>query len=134
MSLQNTLLADGITPPVEVLAVTVDGTSRSYDLTTVNANGHAYNAAETDRVYMTLRADGGDVYYALSLASRTIAEATVIAAGGALAYNDVYCMVVPDGSEVSFLIRRNKHKFLTLKGSGTARFYFSSENTAQKRG
>lgn len=131
MSIQASALADRITPPNDVWAQAVDGTSRPYDITVLTVNGRTYNASEPDRVWVSIRAQGADIYFAFDDASRTLNESTVIAAGGTPAYADGHCYVVPDGQECQYEITRNKHKFLMLKGSaaGTARIYFSSENT-----
>jgi len=131
MSYQSSLLADRITPPNDVWAQTLDTTSRAYDITVLSVHGHAFVAGQPDRVWVTIQADGADVYFAFDDASRTIAEGTAVAAGGTPAFADTSCCVVPDGQERSYEITRNRHKFLMLKGSaaGTARIYFSSENT-----
>jgi hypothetical protein len=125
------VLCDRITPPVSIWAQTLDATSRAYDITGLTANGRTYNANETDRVWVTIQADGADCYFAFDAASRTIAEGTAVAAGGTPAYADTSCFLIEDGQERSYEITRNKHKFLMLKGSGagTARISFTSENS-----
>jgi hypothetical protein len=130
MSFLSTEQADNVTPPVSVWAQTVDATSRAYDLTGLALGGDTYSSVRADYIYLTIQADGADLYVAFGVDnSKTIAQATAVAAGGTPAFATTSCMKIPDSQERCYRINRAVDKFLYLKGSGagTARIYASSD-------
>ena len=113
-----------------VLALTVDATARAYDLTALDLGGYAASGGRRNEVFLTLFADGGDVYYQLaSVATASLDDTAVIAAAGTLAYANTYAMKLPSGAAQSFRINRNVDKYLQVKtssGTATLRFFASS--------
>lgn len=124
-------LAARVLPPRRgaVLALTVDSTARSYALGSLAFGGHTPAASpRRNEVYLTLQADGGAIYfYFHSSTDADLNEATVIAAGGTLAFNAAYCAVIEDGQTAQVCIDRALDKYLVVKGTGTLRLYASSE-------
>lgn len=118
-------LADGFLPPDDMVALTVDTTSRNYDLSVLNIQDEPFMPGAQAWFYFTIQADGGTLYFAFDDASsRPLDETAKIAAGSALSYNANYCYKLTDGNERSFMLSRTKHRYLHIKGSASmiARF------------
>lgn len=113
-----------------VLALTVDSTARAYDLTALDFGGFTATGGRRNEVFLTLFADGGDVYYYFSSdSSATVDDTAVVAAAGTLAYANGYAMKLPSGAAHSVRIIRSLDKYLQVKtsaGSATLRFFASS--------
>jgi hypothetical protein len=113
-----------------VLALTIDSTARAYDLTALDLGGFAFSVGRRNEVFLTLFADGGDVYYYFaSDNTATVDDTAVVAAGGTLAYANGYAMKLPSGAAHSVRINRATDKYLQVKtsaGSATLRLFASS--------
>lgn len=115
---------DYLAPEIgSLLVIAVDATSRVYDLSNLDLGslGSAIAApgAVATSLYVTLHAEGADVYWALSNnGALTISETACIAAGGTPAFSNNRCWRCPNGSEQSRRIERVRHRYLYLKGSG----------------
>lgn len=114
------------------LALTVDSTARAYSLTSLALGGFTPDPGNKRRaeVYLTLFADGGDVYYHLADTNTVnLDDTAVIAAGGTLAFANTYAFKLPSGAAHSFRIDRSQDTYLHVKtsaGSATLRFFASS--------
>lgn len=133
MSIAEDQASDFLAPEVDkILAITVDATSRQYDLSLIDLGTPGADVGGTGgarSIFVTILADGADVYWALDdTAGRTISESTVIAAGAAPAFGVGQCWKCPSGSEQSRRVDRTRMRYLYLKGSGagTARIMASS--------
>lgn len=138
MSEEATRQSDNIVPPrTKVWVQLVDSTSRVYDLTAQNL-GTTYDASHTTYVFLTIQADGADIYYCFdNVNSRTLDETAATAAGGAPSFPTTACLKCPDGQERSYRIQRNLDLYLYLKtstGTGRARIYASSQPSASAKG
>lgn len=126
-----------IQPPVlgTIIAVTLDATSRAYDLGSLVFDGQKLvtgaaptTPPDTGDMFLTLH---GDVawFYAFSSATGTIANAAADAAGAALTQGATYAARAEAGQEVRVRINRVKHRWLIVQGSGAGvlRGWVSSE-------
>jgi hypothetical protein len=123
-----------VSPPRrgEIIALTVDTTARAYDLSALSLAGFTPEGDSRMRaeVWLTLEADGADLYFQLSDGSSTALDpATVIAAGGALAYSNAYGAKLKDGIPKECRIDRSRDTHIVLRtssGTATIRFWASS--------
>lgn len=131
---EQTRQLNNVLPPrvQKIWVQAVDATSRAYDLTALNL-GDVYNAPHSIYVYLTMRAEGGDVYFGFdSVNTDTIDDTAAITAGttpSSTNFTTTSCWVIPNGQTVRMRILRNVDKYLYLKTStGTAkcRIYASS--------
>jgi hypothetical protein len=126
-----------IQPPTlaAIIAVTLDVTSRAYDLGSLVLAGQklVVGAAPTSPpdvgdMYLTLH---GDViwYYAFSPVTGTIDNTAKDAAGAALTQGATYAARAEAGENVRVRINRVKHRWLIVQGSGAGvlRGWVSSE-------
>ena len=126
--------ATDILPPRrgKVIALTVDTTARAYDLTTINL-GDIYRPTATDKLYITLSANGGEIHYYFSdVTASDLSDTAAIAAGGTLAFATTYSGVVEDGARQYERIQRNVDKFIIVKsaaGTPILRIWASSPST-----
>src|SRR6516162_2435691 len=107
--------ANNVVPPRHgsVAALSVDATARSYDLTALTLGGNAFGQQWPEEVYLTLQADGSDVYLLFHSASASDLDNTQsVSAGGTLAFANTYAAKLPAGGAVDFRIRRNVDKFI----------------------
>lgn len=134
MSSQVGLQAENIVPPRRgyCAAVTVDSTARSYLLTSI-AFGKAYNESNaSDAIYLTLQNVGsvGIYFHFHDSTDADLNDATVVAAGGTLAFSAAAGMFIGPNSMVDVRIVRATDKYLVLKtssSSATLRLYASSQ-------
>lgn len=127
--------ASNVAPPRRgaVIALGIDATARAYDLQTLALGGFTPDAANASQVYvfLTLHAEGGDVYYHLSDTNNAdVSDTAKVTAGNALAFANTYGGRIPQNGEVSIRINRKQDKYLVVKASSGApilRFYASSE-------
>ena len=113
-----------------VCAVSVDATSRPYDMSTLDWYGSSPTNNRPNQEYMlSLYADGGDVHVAFGSATLTVDDTAKVSAGGTLAFTANATYVIPSSQERTFRIRRITDAWIAMKtASGTAvlRFYVSS--------
>ncbi len=98
-----------------VIAVTVDSTARSYDVSTiplVPANG--------SRVFIALQADGGALYYYFSSTSDDdLDESDIIAAGDTLLFSGTMGVLLPNGAVHEVAIDAATDIYLVVKTVST---------------
>ena len=115
----------------QTLAITLDNTARSYDLTSLDLGG-GVPEGDLDRrleVFLCVQSDGADAFLSFSKTAKTINETTTVAAGGTLAFADgMAAKVVNNLAPIRFRIDRSRAKFLNVKGSaaGTLRLWVAS--------
>ncbi len=127
--------AANIAPPRRgaVIALGVDTTARPYDISALALGGYTPHNANNrqEYVFLTLQADGGDVYFHFASATASdLDNAAAIAAGGAIAFANTYGAKIPVNTEQTLRIDRTQDKFLiieTASGTATLRFWASSE-------
>lgn len=116
----------------QTLAIVLDNTARSYDLTSLDTGG-VIPEADTDRrieVFVTIQAETAGAYLSFSNVARTVNEASAVAAGGTLAYDNTACAKLELGAAaVRYRLNRSLDKFLNVKGTGAGvlRLWVSSE-------
>jgi hypothetical protein len=134
MSVQPNIAA--ATPPRRgaVYAITLDNTAREYDLDASAFGGIAQtgHAGQESHVCLRFESVGTITYLYFSDvhdATPDLNDATVIAAGGALAFDTEMCGIIPSGQYRDFWIDRNRDRYLTIKGAaaGTLRVWAVSE-------
>ena len=136
MSFNSEGQAANVRPPRHgaCLALTVDTTARAYDLTTLalgTALAPDQGVTHSRNVFITMHAETADIYYHFSDAADTdLNEATVISAGGTLAFNDAYGAVLSTGQDVAMRLNRTVDKYLVVKAgsSATLRIWASSDS------
>lgn len=131
--------SDNISPPRRgaYLVQAVDTTARPYQLALLPLGGKPItNANQADHVYLTLGADGGDVYLYFSSVTASDLDDTAANAAGTpwtattMSGNTTYCEKIASGTVRDFRIERSVDRWIVLKTStGTAnlRFYASSQ-------
>lgn len=119
-----------VSPPRRsaVLAITLDATARAYDLTALDIGGFSPSGGRRNEVFVTIFADGADIFFYFAADNTVTLDTTAIAAGGAVAYSNVYAAKIATGTSLRMRIARDKDKFLHVKGSGagTMRIWASS--------
>jgi len=137
--------ASNVVPPAigYIIALTVDGTSRGYDLTPLAYFG-AHNG-QNNQMYWTFNVDGiSDVFYAFDSAAvgvNEISDTAILAAGSTLAFDSpglglatCMCGKIPAGVWKDERVDHFSHKTLILKcatgKSSTLRFWLSSQPMA----
>jgi len=136
MTYEVTRQSDKILPAEDggVLVITVDATSRSYDLSLV-ALGTTWGAGHDGQAffYVTMSADGGAVYYTFSSTAKTVDDTAALAAGGTVAgFTANGCDVIFSGTKEQVYIWRQGDKFLNIKtasGGAKLRIHVSSDLT-----
>lgn len=112
------------------LVIVVDGTSRAYDLWTIafgtaaiNTNATQPESCTNTKFFVTMTADGGDVYYLFGATSPTVDETAAVAAGAGLAYTANAADVIPAGKTLDGYLTRGVDRFLAIKTTavGTVR-------------
>lgn len=126
--------AANIQPPKvgEMLVITLDATSRRYDLGGVAWGGKAVDRAGD--IFMSLYGDVAFYFATNDTNAGTVDETAALAAGGAVsAFTTNAAWQVPAGVEVSFRFNRARHRYLVIKGSaaGKVRIYASSDTTGR---
>lgn len=127
--------AMNVVPPRlgKVAAQAVDATSRVYDLTALALGGATWRSGVKDFLYLTIQADGADIYYALdSVNTGTINDTAATAAGSPMAFGTTAPVVIKNGLSAEVRIARDVDRYLLLKtatGTATARIYASSQPT-----
>lgn len=134
MTIEATRQADNILPPRRsgIIALAIDSTARAYDLSVITMGGSTFSSTQKgQRVYLTLQADGGAVYFHLSSASATtLSDTATIAAGGTIAYANTYGAKIESGGSMDIRIDRLDDRYLVVKtasGTATLRFWASSQ-------
>lgn len=125
--------ADNVLPPRrgKVIAISVDSTARSYDLTAI-ALPDTYQSTN-DWVYLTIATSVECWVIFHSATAATLDDTAAISAGSALALATTHGFPLREDSEHHFRINRAVDKFLQIKSasgtSGVLTLYASSENT-----
>lgn len=93
-------LSTSIRAEGQVIALTVDGTSRAYDLTALLWEGlKAAKAANFDKIFVSLQCEGSDVYFLFDQEpasfGNSIDDTLTIAAAGTLAFTSGITANVP---------------------------------------
>lgn len=124
-----------------VIALTVDSTSRAYDLLTLDIGGFTPKNAQKEQSWVTLwmQAETNDVffYFASGEAGAVVttdvddvSDTAAVAAGGAIAYADTYAAILEAGAPpIKVRIDRGVDRFLCVKAastSGILRFWAGS--------
>jgi len=138
MTDQATSQSDNIVPPrlSKVCAITVDGTSRAYDLRLLALGVAFRTAADNDYIYVDMVNDGAvTIYYAFSNATGTVDDTVVNAAAAApLVFGATMAQSIPAGGFRSERVQRNVDQWLMLKcagaGTSTLRMNASSQPSA----
>lgn len=115
----------------EVFALSIDSTARSYSLGSLSFGGVVAEQDSHRRLetWLTLQADGGDVFYSLSTAAQTIDDTAAIAVGAAISATATHCAKIAADDRHEFRIDRSRDVFLNVKtasGTGILRFWVSS--------
>jgi hypothetical protein len=125
--------ADNIVPPRKgaTWAVDVDSTARRYLLTALTL-GRKYEPGRRDDIYVTLQADGADVFFVFSDSSTvTLDDTAAQAAGNAdAAFAATYGAKIVSGTESHYRISRALDQYIHIKtssGTGVLRMWASSE-------
>lgn len=128
--------AMNVVPPRldKVAAQAVDSTSRAYDITALALGGATWKPGVKDFLYLTIQADGADVYYALdSVNTGTISDTASTAAGSTMAFGATAPALIKNGAAAEVRVARDVDRFLLLKCAGgstaIARIYASSQPT-----
>jgi len=111
-----------------VLAITLDTTARPYDISGLTADGVSSLERGHD-VYITIQAEGADVFYYFSSATASdLSKTAAITAGAAAAYDNTHPARIVVDQQAHHRLNRAVDKWLILQGSaaGIARLYFSS--------
>ena len=127
--------ASNIAPPRRgaVIALGVDATARPYDLNELAFGGFTPKGANNQQsfVYLTLEADGGDVFYYFTDATHSdLDDGAEITAGSTMAFANTYCAKIKEDSLHEVRINRGVDRWLVVKcssGTATLRFWASSE-------
>lgn len=115
-------IGEGIT----VLACTV--TADTFDLW----DGAGVAPAGFDNCYISIRADGGKVYYSFSATPVTIDETVSTTTTTVAGTTTVTCMDLPDGAGDDYRINAQQHRYINVKAaSGTP--YLRLWRSSQKR-
>lgn len=131
MSAQNR--ATNVLPPEQgkILAITLDGTSRVYDLGALAFGGEHVERGGTCTLRMI--SDGAYHYKFGPTNSMTVDETTAVAAGGSPAFSANAAVLAPANASVDIVSwNRLAHRYLAVKG-GTSilRIWVSSEKTSR---
>lgn len=127
----------------KIIPITVDGTSRAYDLWSVAFGTAAVNTAATGteapntRFFITMLADGGDVLHAFGPTSAVqVDEGAVLAPGDPLSYPANAGEPIHAGTRVDWRMMRKEDRYLAIKtlAMGTVLLYIrvSSERDDTK--
>ncbi len=138
MSFKATAQSDNVVPGRigSIWPQAVDATSRPYNISLLPFGGKALvNSNEIDHIYLTMTADGGDVYFAFGSVTGTVDDTAGNAAGVALtattmSVGTTFAQKIPNGTTVSLRIERRLDKWLMLKtsaGTATLRVNASSQ-------
>lgn len=121
-----------VSPPRagQTLALTLDATARSYDISTLAMGGFTPDAdvKRKSEVYLYMQTESAGAYFTFSIVAKTIDNSVAVAAGSALAYADTHCALIASGGIIRLRINRSLDKFLNVKGTGagTLRLWISS--------
>ncbi len=115
----------------------VDVTARPYNIGLMPFGGRPRtNAAQTDHIYLTMLADGGDVYFAFGSATNSTLDNTANNAVGvavtATTMSGVatWAQKIPSGQSMQVRIERSTDTWIVLKtsaGTSTLRVHASSQ-------
>ncbi len=127
--------AANITPPRRgaTIALGVDATARAYDMNALALGGFTPNDANSIQsfVYLTLQADGGDVFFYFTDATHAdLDDGAQITAGTALSFANTHCAKIKADALHEVRINRHVDRWLVVKcssGTATLRFWPSSE-------
>lgn len=135
---QSTDQADNRTPARtgKVVCISVDATSRAYDLTGLELGQIATGKKEV--IYLDIAADGANVYYAFGVTAPTVDNTAAMAAVAATAvFTASACDVIFANTKEAVRIHRsgaNADNFVSFKtsaGTATVRIRASSEPTSR---
>lgn len=125
--------AAAVQPPrtSQIISLAVDATSRSYSIASLALGGVTPEEDTMRRLetWITLQADGGDVFYTVSASAATVDDTAKIAVGNALAYAATYCAKIKQDDRHEFRLDRARDLFINVKtsaGTATLRFWASS--------
>lgn len=127
--------AMNVTPPRlgKVATQAVDSTSRVYDLTALALGDATWKDGVKDFLYLTIKADGADIYFVLGPNNGgTINDTAAVAAGSPMAFAATSCDLIKNGDRAELRIARDVDRYLYLKtasGTAIARIYASSQPT-----
>lgn len=120
----------------KVATIGVDATSRRYSLVAaaLTFGGATWKDGVKDFIYLTIQADGGDVYYATNdTDAGTIDDTATTAAGGTLAFVATAPVLIKNGAREEIRIARDVDRYLLLKcpsgSTAIARIFASSQPT-----
>ncbi len=116
----------------------VDATSRPYNIALLPLGGQAtVNTVNpgNDHVFVTMHADGGDIYYFFDSATATVDDTAKITAGTAASATSMSaattaCAKLLSGTSIDLRINRRDDKWLVVKTSTSTailRMYASSQ-------
>lgn len=110
-------------------ALTVDGTVRVYDISTLAWGGVTFDQTARDKgLFLTLHAQGGDIFFRFQSGTDTdMNSATVISAGGTITLQASFCQRLAQDGYADIKIERVEDKYLSVSGSGTLRVSLSSQ-------
>lgn len=125
--------AANVAPPEigKLLVITLDATSRAYDLGAVDFG----DAAVGRGGYLFLSLIANVRFYLAfdDVSTGTVDETAALAAGGAPVFTVNGAWEVPADAEMSVRVHRTRHRYLVIKGSaaGRVRISASSDSTGQ---
>lgn len=124
-----------VTPPVvgKILAITLDATSRRYDLGGVDFGGTP--VAEGGMLFLCLKTDVKCYVAFNSSDAGTVDETAALAAGGSVsAFTSNGAWEIEAGVEFPVYVNRLSHRYLVVKGSaaGTLRIRAGSPSSIQR--
>lgn len=126
--------ASNVLPPVDgkIVAITLDATSRVYDLGAIDLGGERVELGGT----MTLRmiSDVSFYYKFKDTNSMTVNEASADAAGATPTFQANAAVLAPANQYVDIVSwNRKQHRYLGIKGSaaGVVRIWVSSQKTSR---
>ncbi len=109
--------AEWISPAVSgaMLCISIDSTSHEYDLWTI-ALGTDSTKKPEGKFYLSLAADGNDVYYTTSAtASKTVDDTAVVSAGAAVAFTANAADIIFASTKEQIYIDRTDARYLQVK-------------------
>ena len=115
----------------KIVAITLDTTSRIYDLGAVNLGGLSWEKG--GKMYVTLISTVAFYYKFNSANSGTADEAAADAAGAGPTFQANAVALAPANLPIRVFISRKEHRYLILKGSGAGvfRMWVSSHGTTR---
>jgi len=112
-----TVQSDWVAPAINgaVVVISVDATSREYDLSTIDF-GLSFTEKPNADFYVDASADGNNVYYTVSSTSgKTVDDTAAMTAGGAVAFTANACQVIFASTTKPLYYNRTTHRYLQVK-------------------